>query len=531
MGLLAIVTAKIRRAGLGPRIVKFLPLISLICALIGVLWLAKLPMEGQFRRTYISENALLPHQADTHFRESEWNLLRGFRQKVRDVQTRPDPLAEIQSILETNVGLKTASDDWGNIYAIMHAPRGSQSEAVVLVAPWNAMDGEFNDGGVSLLIALSRFFKKRNIWHKNLVYVIPHDGHASLRHWIEAYHSTLPDTAGSIEGAIVLDYSGKNEHFDHIDVLFDGLNGEQPNLDLVNVAIMVSEAEWVRAEVCESGSAHNQYEQRLRTMMTGIWNQVFSGVNPRGPGSEMFSGWRIDAITLRARGESGPVDITYFGRVAESLVRSVNNLLEHFHQSFFFYLLLGPHYFVSIGTYLPAAMLIANSFPIMAIYIFSIEKQVSFMSILGFSAIWFSSIGAGWLSKNMAAWIMLVPVVISTFLHFVMTNSQKQSMHALALVLYGLALTTLAMLNFSLSFALGLVSSPLAWVRPASKISFILVALCCPLSFLFLAQWVTGSPANEIFFEVLASQELGVWTWPLIVGLWFPVWLVSLAVS
>jgi glycosylphosphatidylinositol transamidase len=61
--------------------------------------------------------------------------------------------------------------------------------------------------------------------------------------------------------------------------------------------------------------------------------------------------------------------------VIESLCRSLNNLLEHLHQSFFFYLILSPTgstlnepgRFVSIGTYLPAAMIMAASFTITAI--------------------------------------------------------------------------------------------------------------------------------------------------------------------
>ena len=53
----------------------------------------------------------------------------------------------------------------------------------------------------------------------------------------------------------------------------------------------------------------------------------------------------------------------------------MNNLLEHLHQSFFFYFLLSaggkilgePGRFVSIGTYLPAAMIVAASFTVTAI--------------------------------------------------------------------------------------------------------------------------------------------------------------------
>src|SRR3978361_1874502 len=57
------------------------------------------------------------------------------------------------------------------------------------------------------------------------------------------------------------------------------------------------------------------------------------------------------------------------GRDTEGIFRSLNNLLEHLHQSFFFYLLMQANRFVSIGTYLPSAMLVAVNFTIMAIFL------------------------------------------------------------------------------------------------------------------------------------------------------------------
>lgn len=42
-----------------------------------------------------------------------------------------------------------------------------------------------------------------------------------------------------------------------------------------------------------------------------------------------------------------------FRRVIEGIFRSLNNLLEQFHQSFFFYLLPESHRYVSIGMYMP----------------------------------------------------------------------------------------------------------------------------------------------------------------------------------
>nr|XP_016482454.1 PREDICTED: glycosylphosphatidylinositol anchor attachment 1 protein-like [Nicotiana tabacum] len=48
------------------------------------------------------------------------------------------------------------------------------------------------------------------------------------------------------------------------------------------------------------------------------------------------------------------------GRLVEGVIRSVNNLLEKFHQSFFLYLLTSPNRFVSVGVYMiPFALLVA----------------------------------------------------------------------------------------------------------------------------------------------------------------------------
>lgn len=44
--------------------------------------------------------------------------------------------------------------------------------------------------------------------------------------------------------------------------------------------------------------------------------------------------------------------------IMESTLRSINNLLERFHASFFFYLLTHPGWFIKIGNYLPAAILL-----------------------------------------------------------------------------------------------------------------------------------------------------------------------------
>ena len=50
-----------------------------------MIWLFLLPLNEYSRRTYISENALLPGQVHTHFGGSEQNIFRAYRHEVDDV--------------------------------------------------------------------------------------------------------------------------------------------------------------------------------------------------------------------------------------------------------------------------------------------------------------------------------------------------------------------------------------------------------------------------------------------------------------
>lgn len=337
-------------------------------------------MDGQFRNTYISENALLPAQAHTYFRESEWNLLRGYREEVHllENKTEEERTQTVRGWFD-DIGLKTSLHNWDvsygheinngtNVYGILHSPRGENTEAMVLVAPWINKDGEFNDGGVALVVALARYLIRWSLWSKNIIFVVTSDSYISLRSWVSDYHTSMANTAGGIEAAIVLDYPSKSDYFSEIEIDYDGLNGQLPNLDLINTAVIIANHENLKV-VIQNMATENflHYKTRALTFFRGILSQLTAGLGP-GPGSETFSGWRIHAITLRARGTEGAADITTLGRVAESVLRSVNNLLEHFHQSFFFYFLLSPKNFVSIGTYLPAAILLAIAYPLMAIY-------------------------------------------------------------------------------------------------------------------------------------------------------------------
>lgn len=173
----------------------------------------------------------------------------------------------------------------------------------------------------------------------------------------------LPLKSGALQGAIVFEYPF-DHRFESLHIVYDGVNGQLPNLDLFNTAVSISTGQMsIPANLQQVFKHDDGYKMRLHTMLKGMVRQGLG--NAAGLHSS-FIPYHVDAITLQTIGD-GWEDEMAMGRTVESLVRSLNNLLEHLHQSFFFYLLMQSRRFVSIGTYLPTAMLIAGNFTVMGL--------------------------------------------------------------------------------------------------------------------------------------------------------------------
>jgi GPI-anchor transamidase subunit GAA1 len=170
----------------------------------GVIWVLLLPLNQHSRQTYISENALLPGQVHTYFGGSEQNVFRAYKQELLSVIK---PYNELVSSIDAqplrgknhtqnerrlseeingrsdkiedlfqNAGLKTSRQKyayqssgakyWGeNVYSVLNAPRGDSTEAIVLVAALKNIEGNDNVNGVTLLITLARYFKRKSTMH------------------------------------------------------------------------------------------------------------------------------------------------------------------------------------------------------------------------------------------------------------------------------------------------------------------------------------------------------------------------------
>jgi glycosylphosphatidylinositol transamidase len=349
----------------------------------------------------------LPGQVHTYFGGSEQNVFRAYRHELAAVLDPPSAVAGNETLKEEekravedrrsdiiqelfrNAGLKTAKQRYSytssgrtyegeNVYAVLHAPRGDGTEAVVLVAPLKNIENVSNVNGVPLLISLARYFKRWSLWSKDIIFLVTPDSHAGPQAWIDAYHSThdpeavsdLSLKSGALQGAVCIDYPFEHP-FETVHIAYDGINGALPNLDLLNTAVSIASGQMgIGASIQDSHTYtkpddQNSYPSRLQTLVRGMSSQALG--HATGPHSSFMS-YHIDAVTLTAIGQ-GWQDEMAMGRTAESICRSLNNLLEKLHQSFFFYLLMQPNRFVSIGTYLPSAMTIAAAYTIMAIYL------------------------------------------------------------------------------------------------------------------------------------------------------------------
>ena len=210
-----------------------------------------------------------------------------------------------------------------------------------------------------------------SLWSKDIIFLFTPDSRAGPQAWVEAYHDrhsspdvdSLPLKSGALEGAIVVD-NPKDRPFEKLHISYDGINGQLPNLDLFNTAVSVSSGQaGIPAVLQRMWNHDDKYKDRLRTVFRSMTNQGLG--HATGPHSS-FIPYHVDAITLTTVND-GREDDMALGRVVESLFRSLNNLMEHFHQSFFLYLLMHTNRFVSIGTYLPSAMLVSASFTITAL--------------------------------------------------------------------------------------------------------------------------------------------------------------------
>ncbi|KAK4240745.1 rhomboid protein 2 [Achaetomium macrosporum] len=582
---LILVIASALRLRRDPRILKLPPYLSLLCVLVGVAWLFLLPLNEYSRRTYISENALLPGQVHTYFSGSDQNVFRAYKHEVDALvgKTNTERNDKLESIVK-GFGLKTARQNFTyqaaghfysgeNLYAILQAPRGDATEAIVLVAAWENVKHEINRKGIPLALTLLRYFKRWSLWSKDIILLLTPDSIAGPQAWVDAYHdahdpfrvSSLPLKSGLLQGAIAIDYAQEGR-FESVHIVYDGVNGQLPNLDLINSVVNIAGGQMGIGVALQEMWRHNDgYKDRLRTMLRGMLKQGLG--LPSGPHSS-FIPYHVDAVTLQPFGD-GWQDEMAIGRVIEGTFRSLNNLLEHLHQSFFFYLLMHRERFVSIGTYLPSAMLVAANFTIMAIALWvksgqpedesatstvrtdtipapAVERDlflplgvVTFIQSLSIVPLYLFNHAPESMLTPLFATFTLLNILLPPLLSHLLTQSSAPTLQqyhlikSFSLLLLGMFLSSLATLNFSLALIVGVLASPLSLVRPSRSsatraVTTLLLNPISPPAVLLAAAAYWGTDLTSVLREAAVGWHVcGTYSPVVVWCVWWPAWLAG----
>ncbi|KAI9316456.1 Gaa1-like protein [Dichotomocladium elegans] len=374
--------------------------LSLGLFLIGIVWMLLLPYEGFNRRTYISENALLPGQVNVYYGYNDINTAENYRYKLLDVQTKDN--MERATWIQTEfqrMGFTSAVQPFNiynetgvNSYAVYHAPRSDGKEALVLSAPWISRTGDYNTNGIAAMLSVAKLFKRNVYWSKDIILLVTDSGMAGAQAWVDAYHGTGDQAAfsvvmprsGAIQGVVNLDFPGIQD-YESLGLFFEGVNGQLPNLDLINTIVTVnahtSRVDLTLHEETTFPFQDTSWASYFESLYHMYRMMKYQALNHPSSEAGVYLSYKIDAVTIHGiRGSTRLNSLFGFHKIGiliESTFRSLNNLLEHFHQSFFFYLLLKPGRFVSIGEYMPPVILLTCSLVFQSLALYYITPKSS----------------------------------------------------------------------------------------------------------------------------------------------------------
>lgn len=374
-------------------IISYHPKLSILLYISGITWFCFLAYTPLNAGTYFSENALLPGLVKSEFRDDGSAKL--FYDELQDEMKKYDNsipypwiLAKFQQIgldtythnftLNYPLGKSNTKYNGKNVYGILRAPRAGSTESLVMSVPYRPPTNinPTTAPGVAIMLAFAKHANRQKYWSKDIIFLITEHEQLGIQAWLEAYyhvvcgrrgvldHGDLRGRGGAIQAAINLEFHDIN--IDRMDIKVEGLNGQLPNLDLFNLATRMCTKEGI-SHTFKNRENRNyrdpvkDWNYAFQTLMTMIFTQA-SGV-PNG-NHGLYHRFGIQALTLEGfsdRKTTNPGNFLSVGRILESIFRSLNNLLERFHQSYFFYLLPSSDRFISIGLYIPSVCLIAGA--------------------------------------------------------------------------------------------------------------------------------------------------------------------------
>ncbi|XP_053210386.1 glycosylphosphatidylinositol anchor attachment 1 protein-like [Panonychus citri] len=359
--------------------------ISFLCICSAIIVTFTLVSEGYVDPTYFSENALLPGYVNREF--SAQPYLNSVLTRLKDVtKSRPGEFVSDWLVNEFNsIGLHSYEHNYTfeypfddkkiingkSVYAILEAPRAPNTEALIISSPYQSSK-KFNGKtlpGIGLMLAMAKYFSKKSYLAKDVIFLISGQ-EIGFQAWLDSYHEVysspvltsgyLTAKSGPIQAAVNLQID--DEDITQLEIEIEGINGQLPNLDLFNVAVELATRESITPTF--HGKSHpfstDFYQVSQNYALTTASMMISQGKTKSTGLHGIFQKYAIQAITLKGIGQNSgnkqddylSVPFYVVGRVVEGVFRSLNNLLERFNRSYWFYLLPSTRRYISIGYYM-----------------------------------------------------------------------------------------------------------------------------------------------------------------------------------
>ncbi|KAI6238289.1 hypothetical protein M3Y99_00707500 [Aphelenchoides fujianensis] len=369
-------------------VARFHALITTLCLFAPFLYLSIAAWPGFVEHTRISENALLPglvdekwaNQADVHRVLQELKATEGEKnnQKRGQIvfeQLEQFGLEDYRQEFHSNLSHVSGT----NVVGVVRAVRATPGEAILLAVRLAADQHH----AIAVALSLARHSKNQNYWARDLIFLFVDgaDANSGTLAWLQAYNgeepnkylhaAPLPTHSGTIVGGIVLDLS--MPEFTHFQIQYLGVNGLLPNLDVFNLFVRLCDKHGVTS-IIQHHHGRGKYAN-VEILWRGVFAQAFNEVEGI---HSVLNHYRIHSVTLKAaRNRQYRAQSTdAAAHVLEAGLRSLNNILEKLHQSYFFYLLVNPNHFLSIAYFFPA--LAIQTLP------FLLQQYRAFAAIRGF---------------------------------------------------------------------------------------------------------------------------------------------------
>lgn len=454
------------------------------------------------------------------------------------------------------------------------------------------------------MVSLAKYFTKGNYWAKDIIFLIADHELIGFKAWLDSYHGMkeasgivdaepLTAISGAIQAAINIEM--KSSKISHLNLKIEGLNGQLPNLDLFNVAVELATRESVTPTF--HGSSHpysgrdfdvwKRYAITIGSMMVSQASSLPTGAHG------LFQKYAIQALTFEGvtsknSRTSASVSLVQVGRVVEGVFRSLNNLLERFNRSFWFYLLPSTRRYVSIGYYMISFGLITLPVVLKALHDYlmtfypeddgdvknngqpknrdkspSLINSIStcFIShIIGICLLSLPTllekfdylIPSGLETSDIIYYTIITLTFVSMINPFLIDNYKNSEVSILALLNWSLLMSCLSLINISLALFLSLIYTPIIFLVTSASSAYIkyvkllFLLLLHPLAIHFLCLLGTSvyiyhdDPNQEVtthLTRVISGQKksilyfiedwylYGNWSYILATSFLFPVWL------